>query len=305
VLIGRERGYHGVGFGGISIGGVPATRKAFGSMLARVDHLPHTHNLERNAFSRGQPAWGAHLADDLETRLIPLHDASNIAAVIVEPVAGSTGVLVPPQGYLERLRAICDKHALLLIFDEVITGFGRTGKPFAAQTTGVTPDMITFAKGVTSGTVPLGGVVVRHEIYETVVNGAAPDTIEFAHGYTYSGHPLATAAAEATLALYHEEKLFERARERSPHFEQAVHSLKEAGPVIDIRNYGLMAGIELEPLPGKPGARGYQAFLKCLEKGLLIRVTGDIIALSPPLIISKEQIDELAETLGSVLRETR
>jgi len=302
-LIGRERGYHGVGFGGISVGGVPATRKAFGSMLPRVDHLPHTHNLEHNAFSRGQPAWGAHLANDLETRLIPLHDASNIAAVIVEPVAGSTGVLVPPKGYLERLRAICDKHRLLLIFDEVITGFGRTGQAFAAQTFGVTPDMITFAKGVTSGTVPLAGVVARREIYETVVNSAPPDTVEFSHGYTYSGHPLATAAAEATLALYHEEKLFERARGLSPYFEQAVHSLKGAGPVIDVRNFGLMAGIELEPLPGKPGARGYQAFLKCFAKGVMTRVTGDTIALSPPLIISKEQIDEVAGTLDSVLRD--
>jgi beta-alanine--pyruvate transaminase len=272
-------------------------------MLGRVDHLPHTHNLERNAFSRGQPAWGAQLADDLEARLIPLHDASNIAAVIVEPVAGSTGVLVPPKGYLERLRAICDKHGLLLIFDEVITGFGRTGQAFAAQTFGVAPDLITFAKGVTSGTVPLAGVVVRREIYETVVNSAPPDTVEFSHGYTYSGHPLATAAAEATLALYHEEKLFERTRELAPHFEQAVHSLKGAGPVIDIRNFGLMAGIELEPLPGKPGARGYQAFLKCFAKGVLTRVTGDTLALSPPLIISKEQIDELAGTLGSALRE--
>jgi len=303
VLIGRERGYHGVGFGGISVGGVPATRKAFGSMLPRVDHLPHTHNLEHNAFSRGQPAWCGHLANDLESSIIPLHDASNIAAVIVEPVAGSTGVLVPPKGYLERLRAICDKHGLLLIFDEVITGFGRTGQAFAAQTFGVTPDMITFAKGVTSGTVPLAGVVARREIYETVVNSAPPDTVEFSHGYTYSGHPLATAAAEATLALYHEEKLFERARGLSPYFEQAVHSLKGAGPVIDVRNFGLMAGIELEPLPGKPGARGYQAFLKCFAKGVMTRVTGDTIALSPPLIISKEQIDEVAGTLDSVLRD--
>jgi len=204
--------------------------------------------------------------------------------------------------YLERLRAICDKHALLLIFDEVITGFGRTGQAFAAQTFGVRPDMITFAKGVTSGAVPLAGVIVRREIYETVVNRAAPDTVEFSHGYTYSGHPLATAAAEATLALYHEDKLFERARELAPHFEQALHSLKGAGPVIDIRNFGLMAGIELEPLPGKPGVRGYQTFLKCFEKGVMIRVTGDIIALSPPLIISKAQIDDLAGTIGSVLR---
>ena len=303
VLVGRDRGYHGVGFGGISVGGIPATRKAFGSMLPRVDHLTHTHDLEHNAFSRGQPAWGAQLADELETRIIARHDATNIAAVIVEPVAGSTGVLVPQQGYLERLRAICDRHGLLLIFDEVITGFGRTGRAFAAQTFAVTPDMITFAKGVTSGTVPLAGVVVRREIHDTIVNGAPPDTVEFFHGYTYSGHPLATAAAEATLAVYHEEALFERARELAPYFEDAVHSLKGAGPVIDVRNYGLMAGIELEPWRGKPGARGYQVFLKCYERGIMVRVTGDIVALSPPLIISKSQIDEIAGTLGTALRE--
>ena len=302
VLVGRERGYHGVGFGGISVGGIPATRKAFGSLLPRVDHLPHTHSLKDMAFSRGQPDWGAHLADDLE-RIVALHDASNIAAVIVEPIAGSTGVVVPPKGYLERLRAICDKHKLLLVFDEVITGFGRTGRAFAAHTFGVKPDMITFAKGVTSGTVPLAGVVVSREIYEGVVNNAPDGSVEFAHGYTYSGHPLATAAAEATLALYHEEKLFDRAREMAPYFEQAVHSLKGAPHVIDIRNFGLMAGIELEPAPGKPGARGYQAFLKSFEKGVMTRATLDTLALSPPLIISKPQIDEIAETLGSVLRE--
>ncbi|MBI1965323.1 MAG: aspartate aminotransferase family protein [Betaproteobacteria bacterium] len=304
VLIGRERGYHGVGFGGISVGGIPANRKAYGSLLPRVDHLPHTHDPERNAWSRGQPAWGAHLADELE-RIVALHDPSNIAAVIVEPVACSTGVLVPPRGYLEKLRAICDRHGLLLIFDEVITGFGRSGAAFAAQTFGVTPDMITFAKGVTSGTVPLAGVVVRRGIYEAVVDGAAEGVVEFAHGYTYSGHPLATAAAEATLALYHEERLFDRARELAPAFEEAVHGLKGAPHVIDIRNFGLMAGIELEPLPGKPGARGYRVFLKCFEKGIMTRVAGDIIALSPPLIISKQQIDELVGTLGSVLRESR
>jgi beta-alanine--pyruvate transaminase len=268
VLIGRERGYHGVGFGGISVGGIPANRKAFGSLLPRVDHLPHTHNLQRNAFSRGQPEWGAHLADDLESRIIALHDASNIAAVIVEPVAGSTGVLVPPKGYLERLRAICDKYGLLLIFDEVITGFGRTGRAFAAETFGVVPDLITFAKGVTNATVPL-----------------------------------ATAAAEATLALYHEEKLFDRARSVAPRFEEAVHGLKDLPHVIDVRNFGLMAGIELEPAPGKPGTRGFQTFLRCFEKGILARVAGDVIAFSPPLIISEGQIDELVGTLGAALRE--
>ena len=303
VLIGRERAYHGAGFGGMSVGGIPANRKAFGSMLGRVDHLPHTHNLEQNAFSRGQPDRGAHLADDLETRIIALHDASNIAAVIVEPVAGSTGVLVPPKGYLERLRAICDKYELLLIFDEVITGFGRTGRAFAAETLGVVPDMITFAKGVTSGTVPLGGVIVRRDIYDTVVNNAPPGMVELFHGYTYSGHPLATAAAEATLALYHEEKLFDRARELAPYFEEALHGLKGVRHLIDIRNFGLMAGIELAPAPGKPGARGFQVFLKCFERGVLTRVTGDIIALSPPLIINKQQIDEIVGIVGAVLRE--
>jgi len=302
VLIGRERGYHGVGFGGISVGGIPANRKLFGSLLPRVDHLPHTHNPAQMAFSRGQPAWGAHLADDLE-RIVALHDASNIAAVIVEPVAGSTGVVVPPQGYLEKLRAICDKHGLLLIFDEVITGFGRTGQAFAAQTFGVTPDMITFAKGVTSGAVPMAGVIVSRGIHDTVVNGGAPGSVEFPHGYTYSGHPLAAAAAEATLALYHEEKLFERARAIAPRFEQAVHSLKAAPHVIDIRNFGLMAGIDIEPIPGKPAARGYAVFLKCLEKGVLARGTGDTIALSPPLIVTEGQIEEIVGTIGAALRE--
>jgi beta-alanine--pyruvate transaminase len=303
VLIGRERGYHGVGFGGMSVGGIPANRKAFGNMLGRVDHLPHTHNLDHNAFSRGQPAWGAHLAEDLETRIVALHDASNIAAVIVEPVAGSAGVLVPPKGYLEKLRAICDRYGLLLIFDEVITGFGRTGRAFAAETFGVVPDMITFAKGVTSATVPMGGVIVRREIYDTVVNDAPPGMVELFHGYTYSGHPLAAAAAEATLALYHEEKLFDRARETAPYFENALHALKGVRNVIDVRNFGLMAAIELEPAPGRPGARGFAAFLQCFERGVMTRATGDIIALSPPLIITRAQIDELAGTMDKVLRD--
>lgn len=301
VLVGRERAYHGAGFGGMSVGGIPANRKTFGSQLPRVDHLPHTFDLEHNAFSRGQPRWGAHLADDLERRIIPLHDASNIAAVIVEPVAGSTGVLPPPEGYLERLRAICDRHGLLLVFDEVITGFGRTGAAFAAQSFGVTPDMIVFAKGVTSGAVPCGGVIVRREIYETVVGAAPPGTVEFAHGYTYSGHPLAMAAAEAALALYHEERLFERARALAPHFEQAVHSLRGAPYVIDIRNYGLMAGIELEPAPGAPGARAYRAFVECFERGVLTRVTADVLALSPPLIVTGAQIDEMVEAIRAAL----
>ncbi|MDP2708121.1 MAG: aspartate aminotransferase family protein [Burkholderiales bacterium] len=303
VLIGRERGYHGVGFGGISVGGIPANRKVYGSLLPRVDHLPHTHNLEKNAFSRGQPAWGAHLADDLETRIVALHDASNIAAVIVEPVAGSTGVLVPPQGYLERLRAICDKHGLLLIFDEVITGFGRTGRAFAAETFGVVPDMITFAKGVTNATIPLSGVIVRKQIYDTVVDNAPPGMVELFHGYTYSGHPVAIAAAAATLGLYHEEKLFDRARELAPYFEDAVHRLQGVPHVTDVRNFGLMAGIDIEPRPGKPGARAFEAFLRCYEQGVLTRVAGDVIALSPPLIISKLQIDQLVGTITDVLRK--
>jgi beta-alanine--pyruvate transaminase len=303
VLVGRERGYHGAGFGGISVGGIPANRKAFGSLLPRVDHLAQTHNLEHNAFSRGQPAWGAELADELEQRIIPLHDASNIAAVIVEPMAGSAGVLIPPKGYLERLRAICDKHGLLLIFDEVITGFGRTGPCFAAEAVGVVPDMLVIAKGITNGAVPMGAVVARKGIYDAIVETAPPGMIELFHGYTYSGHPLATAAAEAALDVYEEEQLFEKAQALAPYFQEAVHSLREMPHVIDIRNMGMVAGIELEPAPGKPAERALKTFLKCYEKGVLVRTTGDIIALSPPLIISKAQIDELVGTLGGALRE--
>jgi beta-alanine--pyruvate transaminase len=303
VLVGRERGYHGAGFGGISVGGIPANRKAFGSLLPRVDHLAQTHNLEHNAFSRGQPAWGADLADELEKRIIPLHDASNIAAVIVEPMAGSAGVLIPPKGYLERLRQICDKHGLLLIFDEVITGFGRTGPCFAADAVGVVPDMLVIAKGITNGAVPMGAVVARKGIYDAIVETAPPGTIELFHGYTYSGHPLATAAAEAALDVYEEEQLFDKAQALAPYFQEAVHSLREMPHVIDIRNMGMVAGIELEPAPGKPAERALKTFLKCYEKGVLVRTTGDIIALSPPLIISKAQIDELVGTLGSALRE--
>ncbi|MDP1673950.1 MAG: aspartate aminotransferase family protein [Burkholderiales bacterium] len=303
VLIGRERGYHGAGFGGISVGGIPANRKAFGNMLFRVDHLAHTHNLKENAFSRGQPAWGAHLADELEQRILPLHDASNIAAVIVEPLAGSTGVLVPPKGYLERLRQICDKYGLLLIFDEVITGFGRIGPCFGADAVGVVPDMMIVAKGLTNGTVPMGAVIARRGIYDAVVNNAPQGTIELFHGYTYSGHPLATAAALASLDTFEEEGLFQRAEELAPYFEEAVQSLREMPNVIDVRNMGLVAGIELEPRPGAPTARAFETFLKCYENGLLIRTTGDIIALSPPLIISKAQIDELVGKLGDALRE--
>ncbi|MEI7970667.1 MAG: aspartate aminotransferase family protein [Betaproteobacteria bacterium] len=300
-FIGRERGYHGVGFGGISVGGMVANRKVFGgSLLPNVDHLPHTHNLSANAYSRGQPEWGAHLAESLE-QLVALHDASNIAAVIVEPVAGSTGVLVPPKGYLEKLREICTKHGILLIFDEVITGFGRTGHPFAAQTFGVTPDLITCAKALTNAAVPMGAVIVRNEIYETFMSGPA-SAIEFYHGYTYSGHPLAAAAAIATLDLFAEEKLFERARELSGYWEDAVHSLRGLPHVVDIRNIGLVAGIELEPIPGKPTVRAFEAFLRAYEKGVLIRTTGDTIALSPPLIIEKSQIDRIFETVSDVLK---
>ena len=301
-LIGRERGYHGVNFGGISVGGMPANRKTFGNLLSTVDHLPHTHNLDQNSFSRGQPAWGAHLADELETRIVALHDSSNIAAVIVEPMAGSTGVLVPPKGYLERLRAICDKYGILLIFDEVITGFGRLGAPFATTLFDVVPDIVCLAKGLTNGAVPMGAVIVRKSIYEAMMTAAADNAIELFHGYTYSGHPLAAASALASLELFERESLFERARELAPYFENAVHSLRELPHVIDVRNIGMVAGIELEPIAGKPTVRAFEAFLRCFEKNVLIRTTGDTIALSPPLIISKQQIDELVGTLAEVLR---
>jgi beta-alanine--pyruvate transaminase len=302
-LIGRERGYHGGNFGGISVGGIPANRRYFGNLLSTVDHLPHTHSLEHNSFTRGQPAWGAHLADELETRIIALHDASNIAAVIVEPMAGSTGVLISPKGYLERLRAICDKYGILLIFDEVITGFGRLGAPFACQKLGVIPDIICLAKGLTNGSVPMGAVTVRKGIHDAIMNAAPENTIELFHGYTYSGHPLAAAAALASLDLFDEERLFQRSAELAPYFEDAVHALRELPHVIDVRNLGMVAGIELEPMAGKPGTRAYGVFQRCYEKGVLIRTTGDIIALSPPLIISKNQIDELVGTLSDVLRE--
>lgn len=300
-LIGRERGYHGVGFGGISVGGIGPNRKFFGGLLTGVDHLPHTHSLEHNAFTHGQPEWGAHLADELE-RIVALHDASNIAAVIVEPVAGSTGVLIPPKGYLERLRAICDRHGILLIFDEVITGFGRLGASFATEYFGVKPDLITVAKGITNGTIPMGAVFAREGIYDAFMN--APDNaIELFHGYTYSGHPVACAAGLATLDIYEQEGLFDRARAMSAYWETAMHSLKGQPHVIDVRNLGLVAGIELESIPGKPSARAFECFLRCFEKGLLIRTTGDIIALSPPLIIEKHHIDQLVEMLSDVLRD--
>ena len=300
-LIGRERGYHGVGFGGISVGGIVNNRKFFGSLLAGVDHLPATYSREHQAFTTGEPEWGAHLADDLE-RIVALHDASTIAAVIVEPMAGSTGVLPPPQGYLARLRAICDRHGILLIFDEVITGFGRLGYAFAAERYGVTPDLITFAKGITSGAVPMGGVIARDLLYEAFMRG--PDhAIELFHGYTYSAHPLACAAGLATLDLYRDEKLFERAKALEQPFADAAMSLKGLPGVLDIRTVGLTVGIDLASRPGAPGLRGYQAMERAFgDEGVLIRVTGDTIALSPPLIVSEAQIGEIFEKVGRVIR---
>ena len=299
-LIGRERGYHGVNFGGISVGGIVGNRRMFGTLLSGVDHLRHTHDPARNAFSVGQPAHGAELADDLE-RLVALHDASTIAAVIVEPVAGSTGVLIPPQGYLQRLREICDRHGILLIFDEVITGFGRTGQPFAAQTFGVTPDLIAVAKGVTNGAVPMGAVLVRQGIHDAFMTGPE-QAIEFLHGYTYSAHPLACAAGLATLDTYAEEGLLTRAGELQDHFAAAVHSLRGEPHVVDVRNIGLVGGIELAPILGEPTRRAYGVFLDLYERGLLVRTTGDIIALSPPLIIERAQIDQIVDMIRAALR---
>ena len=303
-LIGRERGYHGVGFGGISVGGISPNRKAYsGQLLPAVDHLPHTLNIKEAAFTKGQPAWGAHLADELE-RLVTLHDASTIAAVIVEPLAGSTGVLVPPHGYLQKLREICDKHGILLIFDEVITGLGRLGKPFAAQYFGVTPDIMTMAKGVNNAAVPMGAVAVKTGVHDTIVDAGNSGAIEFFHGYTYSGHPLAAAAACAALDLYKSEGLFERAATLAPHFEKVIHGLRDLPNVIDIRNLGMVGGIELSNRDGKPGARAHEIFVKCFEEGALVRYTGDILAFSPPLIISEAQIDELFGIVSEAIRET-
>ena len=299
-LLGRERGYHGVNFGGISVGGMVGNRKTFGLAVAGVDHIRHTHDPARNAFSVGQPVHGAELADDIE-RMVALHDASNIAAVIVEPVAGSTGVLVPPQGYLQRLRELCTKHGILLIFDEVITGFGRTGQPFAAQTFGVTPDLIVCAKGISNGAVPMGAVIARDGIHDAFMTGPE-HLIEFPHGYTYSAHPLACAAALGTLDTYAEEGLLTRAGEMQDYFAQAVHALRGEPNVIDVRNIGLVAGIELAPLPGEPAKRAFDVFLDCYDKGLLIRTTGDTLALSPPLIIERSHIDQIVDTLRGAIR---
>lgn len=300
-LIGRERGYHGVNFGGISVGGIVGNRKMFGTLLTGVDHMPHTHLPGKNAFTRGVPEHGAELADELE-RIVTLHDASTIAAVIVEPVAGSTGVLIPPQGYLQRLRSICDKHGILLIFDEVITGFGRLGVPFAADYFGVIPDIMITAKGVTNGVIPMGAVFVRGEIHDAFMNGPE-HLIEFAHGYTYSGNPIACAAGLATLETYKEEGLLNRGDELSAYWEDALHSLRDAPHVIDIRNIGLVGAIELAPIAGEPTKRAFSAFIKAFENGALIRTTGDIIALSPPLIITKAQIDELIDQVRTVLHQ--
>ncbi|MBD3833464.1 MAG: aspartate aminotransferase family protein [Brevundimonas sp.] len=302
-LIGRQKGYHGVGFGGISVGGLENNRRGFPT-LPGVDHLSHTLNLEEAAFSRGQPTWGAHLADGLDA-LIAEHGAETIAAVIVEPLSGSAGVIVPPVGYLERLREITARHGILLIFDEVITAFGRVGGATASETLGVIPDLLICAKGLTNGAVPMGAVGVRGAIYEAVVNQAAASGIEFFHGYTYSGHPLAAAAGLATLDVYEDEGLYQRATELAPYWEEAVHGLRGLPHVIDIRNLGMVAAIELAARPDAPGARAMDVFHTAFDEGILIRVTGDVIALSPPLIISRAQIDELIDHLSQIIRRTR
>ena len=298
-LVGRERGYHGVGFGGMSVGGIGPNRKQFGALLPYVDHLPHTHNLEHNAFTKGQPGWGAHLADALEN-LVALH-GDTIAAVMVEPVAGSTGVLVPPVGYLEKLRALCTKHDILLIFDEVITGFGRMGTNFGAEYFGVVPDLMTMAKGLTNAAVPMGAVAATGQIYDTITENS-PAGIELFHGYTYSGHPLASAAAIATMDLHRAEDLPARAAALLPYWQDAMHSLRGAPGVLDIRNCGLIAGIEIEPRAGKPGTRAMAILQRCFDAGLLIRTTADIIALSPPLIAERQHVDRIVETLDGALR---
>jgi beta-alanine--pyruvate transaminase len=299
-LIGRERGYHGVNFGGISVGGIVSNRKMFGTLLTGVDHMPHTHVPGKNAFTKGEPEHGGDIASELE-RIVTLHDASTIAAVIVEPVSGSTGVLIPPKGYLQKLREICTKHGILLIFDEVITGFGRLGAPFASQYYDVIPDMITTAKGLTNGVIPMGAVFVTSEIHDAFMQGPE-HMIEFMHGYTYSGNPMACAAALATLETYKEEGLLTRAAELANYWADGLHSLRDCPNVIDIRNTGLIGAIELEPIAGEPTKRAFTAFLKAYEKGILIRTTGDIIAMSPPLIIVKHHIDELFGKLREILQ---
>ncbi len=302
-LIGRERGYHGVGFGGISVGGILKNRMYFGSLLNGVDHIRHTHNPEKNSFTRGEVEFGAELANDLEG-LVALHDASNIAAVIVEPISGSAGVLPPPKGYLKRLREICDDHDILLIFDEVITAFGRLGTSTAAEYFGVEPDIITFAKGLTGGVVPMGGVAVKDKIYQTMIDNAdAP--IELFHGYTYSGHPLASAAALAALDAYQNDGLFDNAKDLSDYLADTAHSLKDNNHVIDIRTIGLVAAIELESRPGEPGSRGFEVMKTAWKKGVMVRVTGDILAFSPPLTINKQEIDKIFECIKDAICNTQ
>lgn len=306
-FIGRERGYHGVGFGGISVGGLSPNRKNFSAqLLPHVDHLPHTHSLKDMAFSRGLPTWGAHLADELE-RIVALHDPSTIAAVIIEPVAGSTGVLPPPVGYLEKIRAICDKYNILLIFDEVITGFGRVGSSFGAVEFNVTPDMITCAKGLTNAVVPAGAVICRDHIFKTMyeANHRGPEyVIDMSHGYTYSGHPLAMAAGIATLEVYKEQGLFEKAHELGQYFEDCAHALKGLPNVVDVRNYGLMAAVEFAPIPGDPFRRPLDVFDKAFQRGALVRASGMSIAVSPPLILEKKHIDRLFDTLATAIKES-
>jgi beta-alanine--pyruvate transaminase len=302
-FIGREKGYHGVGFGGMSVGGMVNNRKAFATcMVPGVDHLSHTLDIEHNAYSRGLPAWGKHMADQLES-LVALHDASTIAAVIVEPISGSAGVILPPVGYLKRLREICDKNDILLIFDEVITGFGRIGRPFAAQAFDVTPDLMTTAKGLTNGSIPMGAVFAQRKVHDAFMQGPE-HLVELFHGYTYSAHPAACAAALATLDIYARESLLTRAAELAPQWENAVHSLKGLPHVVDIRNYGFIGAVELEPRPGKPATRAFDVFLKCFERGVMVRQTGDTIAMSPPLIIEPAQMSRLVEVLGQTIRDT-
>ena len=302
IFIGRERAYHGVNIGGLSVSGMQANRKNFETtLLGNVDHLRHTQDLRSRSFARGEAATGAELADELETRLIPLHDASNIAAVIVEPVSGAGGVLIPPKGYLKRLREICDRHGILLVFDEVITGFGRLGAPFASQFFGVTPDLFTFAKGITSGAVPLGGVVVKREIYDAFMNATGPG-VELFHGYTYSGHPLASAAALGALDAYDEEGLLSRAADLAAYFEDGVHAMRGLPNVVDARNLQLIGAVELDPRPGEPGARALEAFGKCWERGVYVRPIGEAIAFCPPLTVEKSHLDQLFGTVADVLK---
>ncbi|MFC3320589.1 aspartate aminotransferase family protein [Mesorhizobium cantuariense] len=298
-LIGRERGYHGVGFGGLSVGGIVNNRRVF-PLLPGADHIRHTHDPDRNRYVKGQPEHGVELADDLE-RLVALHGAETIAALIVEPIAGSTGVLVPPKGYLQRLREICDRHGILLIFDEVITGFGRLGKPFAVDYFGVVPDLVTTAKGLTNGSIPMGAVFAKRKIHDAVVQGQ-PGQIEFFHGYTYSGHPAACAAGLATLSIYQKEELFTAAAAVEDYWQEAMHSLRGLPHVVDVRNIGLIAGIELASIPDAPGTRGYDVFVDCFNRGLLIRVTGDIVAFSPPLMIERSHIDDMVSILADALK---